>query len=238
MADAAVGRNSGARADVHLYSSPAAPHAAACGSPIAQRTGSWFCLDAGATLRALDGRFDPPPVRDKYCSQGCWAVTSDFAGYYEVSGAFGYGDQQLGTVTMASEYTVSGSNVTSKPVSFYASTATTGVVFEGDLIDACGGQTGSPVDGKYSFLDVGDVPAYTSRFWDPNGYNSYWGGGACKSQVTQWSWNVPDGPSGHWYVYAKSPVLYSLNGDPLYRFHTAHPVDLPTDPGSGGFHQS
>lgn len=134
-------------------------------------------------------------------------MTSDFAGYYEVSGAFGYGDEQLGTVTMASEYTVSGSNVTSKPVSFYASTATTGVVFEGDLIDACGGQTGSSVDGKYSFLDVGDVPAYTSRFWEPNGYNSYWGGGACKSQVTQWSWNVPDGPSGHWYVYAKSPCF-------------------------------
>ena len=45
----------------------------------------------------------------------------------------------------------------------------------------------------------------------------------------QWSFVVPEYPDTTYYLYAKSPVMWSLDNDPLYRFHGTQPNDLPAD---------
>ncbi|WIX75995.1 hypothetical protein QRX50_31545 [Amycolatopsis carbonis] len=145
----------------------------------------------------------------------------------------GADDDIIGTLNYDIEWTLVGSNFTSKPVAFNATFPVQGLVLEGLLTDACGGQSGSEISGTHGFYTAGDVPANKAAFWEPNGYNSYWGNGACKSQWNQFSFYIPQYPDTNIWLIVKSPVVYSLDGDPLYRFHTAQTNDLPDTPLSG-----
>ncbi|WP_346056992.1 hypothetical protein, partial [Amycolatopsis dongchuanensis] len=176
----------------------------------------------------------------RYCYPGndargsaCWTILDDFTGYFELWSDFGTIDSTYGQVEYAAEYTLVGSNFTVKPISYGATFDADNVTFEGDAIDACGGQRGSEIPNSYALHPVGSVPANTGVFWDPNGYTNYNGDNACKSMVIQWSFTVPGASDVTYYLYAKSPVAWSLGDDPLYRFHTAQPNDLPADPLGG-----
>jgi hypothetical protein len=147
---------------------------------------------------------------------------------------FGTGpDDIYGQIYYAAEYTLSGSLTRVKPVSYEATFDTDGVTFEGNAIDACGGQTGTQIPNAYGVSHVGFVAARTATFWNPNGYANYDGDHDCKSVVIQWSFVVPEWGDTTYYIYAKSPVMWSLDNDPLYRFHNTHPNDLPADPFGG-----
>jgi hypothetical protein len=216
-----------------------------CKLPISQRQGAWFCF-ADNTINLPTFKksiLDPPTYRDRYCLGGpengavCWTVLDDFTGYFDGSGIFGWDTTVVGSVEVIAEYKITGSNITSKPVTFLASVGTTEVTFEGDLLNACGGQAGNAVDGKYSFYTIGSLGANQGAFWDPNGYNSYWDGGVCKSQVHEWVWRVDDYP-GRWYLVGKSMVAALEGNDPLYRFASAQPVDLPDTPFTGQYSSS
>ncbi len=142
---------------------------------------------------------------------------------------FGTADEVYGQVSYAAEYALVGSLVNVRPVTYNATFDTQGVTFEGNTLDACGGQTGSAIPNAYGFSHVGTVPANTSTFWNPNGYTNYNGEHDCKSIEIQWSFIFPEYPDTTYYLYAKSPVMWSLDDDPLYRFHNTQPNDLPAD---------
>jgi len=201
----------------------------------------WLCPAAQKVLpsqieKPTFSPLDPPTYRDRYCWPGnithgsaCWTVLNDFEGYFEMWSDFGTADEVYGQLSYAAEYTLAGSLVNVRPVSYRATFDTEAVTFEGNALDACGGQTGSAIPNAYGFSHVGTVAANTSTLWNPNGYTNYNGDHGCKSIEIQWSFVVPEYPDTTYYLYAKSPVMWSLDNDPLYRFHGTQPNDLPAD---------
>ncbi|MEV6644312.1 hypothetical protein [Amycolatopsis sp. NPDC051371] len=212
--------------------------------PLAQRTGQWVCPNvdgAGAPARATSAPTGPAAqaFRDSSCypappgtGSACWYVVDDFSAYFDMWSYFGSADHIIGQVSYGIDWTVTGSNFRANPVTFSATMYTESVSFEGWNIDACGGQVGSTLSGSYSPYYVGFVPPDVTMSWDPSGYNFYSGDPACKSEVIQVSFGQADSPGVSWPVTMKSPVAYSLDPDtdPLYRFRTAQPSDLPADP--------
>ncbi|MFB9682783.1 hypothetical protein [Amycolatopsis plumensis] len=159
-------------------------------------------------------------------------MIDDFTGYFEMESDVTISGELIGRVTYSTEWTITGNNFRSKPVAFNATFDTQDVVLEGLLFDSCGGQEGSSIDSTHGIYTVGSLPANTPAFWDPNGYNSYWQGGACKSQANQFSFVIPEYPDTTVWLIERSPAAYSPDPatDPLYRFRTALPADLPSTP--------
>ncbi|WIV56387.1 hypothetical protein [Amycolatopsis nalaikhensis] len=94
-------------------------------------------------------------------------------------------DHVIGQVSYAAEYTLSGSLVNVRPVSYQATFDTEAVTLEGNTLDAYGGQVGTAIPNAYGFTHVGTVAANTSTFWNPNGYSNYNGDHDCIRIVTR-----------------------------------------------------
>ncbi|NBH04308.1 hypothetical protein [Amycolatopsis sp. SID8362] len=132
-----------------------------CALPVSERTGAWLCPAAQKVLpskieKATFSPLDPPVYRDRYCWPGdqvhgsaCWTVLDDFNGYFEMWSDFGTADEVYGQVSYAAEYSLVGSLVNVRPVTYNATFDTQGLTFEGNALDACGGQTGSAIPNAY-----------------------------------------------------------------------------------------
>lgn len=198
-----------------------------CEKPVAERTGPWICPETqGPTGQVGTG---------EYCAgAGCWYRENDFNGHFQSSpNAWGYEDKVLGQISVLAEWQLVGGKTTTKPFRYFNSTATTDVIFEGDLLNAAPGRPGTQDPGAFSLFTAGNVPALTNKNWLPNGYVSFDKSNWDHSQVQEWVWHAPGYP-GNWYFYVKS--ICSHKDDDVYRF--AHTGDLPADPVQAGWHAS
>jgi hypothetical protein len=177
-----------------------------------------------------------PATAGGFCNvSGCYYKYDDFHSDFQSSnGFFGVAGQTLGTVSFYVDWQITGASTVSRPVRWSTTSATVGVLWSGDLINAAKGVVGTQVPGAFAPYVLGSAAPSVQYTWNPNGYKSYDNTMYDHSQVHEFTWSVAGYP-GSWYVYVKSISAHTsaLGTGAIYRFRSD--LGTPASPYGGGY---
>lgn len=108
---------------------------AQCGRPVGERAGAWLCMVTPAVQAQAARAADVGLPASGYCKiSGCWYVSSVTNSEYSATGYFGYGDTQLGKVTLFFQVRLNGRQSVSRPVRFESTIGVRDLVIEGNRL--------------------------------------------------------------------------------------------------------
>lgn len=208
-----------------------------CARPLAGRTGNWLCLATqtaqAQAARAVNGELPA----SGYCKvSGCWYVNSVTDSEYSATGYFGYGDTQLGKVTLFFRVRLTGVVSVSKPVRFESTIGVRDLVMEGNrLYYDKKWPAGHPVSPSvFAHHSCGNVTGGKLAQWTPNGYKAKPAAVSVGSVWHQWSWQMAGYP-GTWYFYATSVLIHRISHGGVYHFGSDK--NLGQNPAGGGYNR-
>jgi len=137
-----------------------------------------------------------------------------------MSGDFGWGDEDLGTIVTTGYHSLNGSEFITKP-EFDTSASVTGVVAEGEMLRGSNTTPGVAVIGTTDYASKSSVAAGGSwKPWGSTGFSSYSKSYVNHANVIEISWNKGDYP-GYWYIYQKSLIARDADNNNYYDFSSA-----------------
>jgi hypothetical protein len=206
-----------------------------CARPLADRTGNWLCTATPAAQAQAARAVNDELPASGYCKvSGCWYVNSVTDSEYSATGYFGYGNRQLGKVTLFFRVKLTGITSISKPVRFESTIGVRDLVMEGDrLYYDKNWPQGHPVSPSvFAHHNSGNVNGGKLAQWTPNGYKAHPAPVYVGSVWHQWSWHMAGYP-GTWYFYATSVLIHRINHGNVYHFGSDK--NLGQNPAGGGW---
>ena len=208
---------------------------AQCGRSAGERAGAWLCMAPQAVQAQAARAADVGLPASRYCKiSGCWHVSSVTNSEYSATGYFGYGDRQLGKVTLFFQVSLNGRQSVSKPVRFESTIGVRDLVIEGNrLYYDSNWPAGHPVSPSvFAHHSSGNVTGGKLAQWTPNGYKAFPPPAYVGSVWHQWSWQMAGYP-GTWYFYATSVLIYRINQGSIYHFGSDE--ELGQNPAGSGW---
>lgn len=205
-----------------------------CTLPQEERTGNWMCLSSSAAPSARE-----MVIQGGFCNgRGCWFPIDNFHANNSVNGTMGYGDEELGHVTLASYNRLNGGQMITK-TGLTIGTGTRNLDAWGDLLRGDSDTKGQVVDGQSEHRDRDGLSDGNEwKPWGTDGYKSYDNNYGHHANAIEYGWGK-GGYSGRWWVYQKSliakdqdvedsVVTYKFSDNPDFRF--ASSADAGWDP--------
>lgn len=190
-----------------------------CSLPIGDRTGAWVCLSEPTTSGATGAA--PQVTTGGNCNShgACWYVTDRYHAHNNMSGWFGWGSTQLGSVNYSQYHSLNGSQMITKP-HFDTSTSVKNLEAEGDLLHGSHYDEGSRVAGQTDWTSKSKLAADGYwRPWGTTGYKSYSKSYLNHANVVEVSWEKGD-YAGYWWMYQKSVIAEDPDGNNWYDFQS------------------